>query len=109
MRALGQSTEQIVRLRDTVTDTDKYGDPSSAPATGELPIDGCLVAPLRSDEPTDRGRAGVVVGWTVFCPPGTDVQFTDRLRIRGVECEVQGEVADWGDAGVVVNATRATG
>ncbi len=102
--------ETVVRVRTTDPGTDQYGDP--LPATEDrLDIPGCLVAPALSRESTDRGRAGVVVGWTIYAPPGTDVVFTDQLEVRGLLCTVEGEVGDWqgSPGGVVISAQRATG
>lgn len=110
MKALDQSTETVVRVRDVTPETDQYGDPIDPDTPGgEVEIPGCLVAMNRSIEPSEIGQAGAVTGWTVFAPEGTDVKRTDQLRVRGVLCDVDGEVADWGDAGVVVNVTRAEG
>lgn len=102
--------ETVVRVRSSPGGTDDYGDPIES-TTDREPIDGCLVAPARSSEPTDRGRGGVVVGWTVLAPPGSDVVFTDQLEVRGVLCDVEGEVGDWRSepGGVVINVTRAAG
>lgn len=110
MKGIEASTETVVRVRDATPGEDKYGDPID-PATpgGETDIPGCLVAMIRSTEPTDENQSGVVTGWTVFAPPGTDFVRSDQVKIRGVLCDVDGEVADWGDAGVVVNAQRAEG
>lgn len=105
------ATESVVRVRAVSTDPDPYGDPPEGGDAPELVIEGCLVAPAVSREPTERGRAGVVVGWTVVAPAGTDVKFTDQLRVRGVLCDVEGEVGDWRSepGGVVINVTRASG
>lgn len=108
MKPVDQSTETVIRVRSTPGGEDAYGDPIEG-TTDELPVDGCLVAMIRSTEPTERGQAGAVTGWTVFAPAGSVFARTDQLRIRGVLCDVDGEVADWGDAGVVVNAQRAEG
>lgn len=100
--------ETVVRVRPL--GNDKYGDPIPGDPP-RLDIEGCLVAPLRSTEPADRGRYGAVTGWSVFAPVGADVVHTDQVEIRGVLCDVIGEVAEWeGDpSGVVINAQRATG
>jgi hypothetical protein len=103
--------ETVVRVRSTDPGTDQYGDP--LPATEDrLDIPGCLVAPAVSREPTERGRAGVVIGWTIYAPAGTEVKFDDQLEVRGVLCDVEGEVGDYSTAapgGVVITARRATG
>lgn len=99
--------ETVVRIRSSDPGTDKYGDPLPA-TTDRLDIPGCLVAPATSRESSERGRAGVMIGWTVYAPAGADVKFDDELEVRGLLCTVEGEVADWQD-GVVITAQRATG
>ncbi|MGW0312015.1 hypothetical protein [Streptomyces flavidovirens] len=59
-----------------------------------------MVAP-RAETPSVGGaqqqeRDTVIVGFTVYAPPGTDVLTTDQCRIRGQVCEVTGEPGDWG-------------
>lgn len=92
-----------------VSGRDEYNDPIAAPA-GETEIPGCLVAPLQSTEPAVRGRYGVVVGWSVVLPSDAPAIAHDaRVRVRDVVCAVEGEVADWGEPGAVLNVKRATG
>ena len=49
-----------------------------------------------------QARDTVVVGITVYAPPGTDIRTTDRIRVlagaryQGVTFEVTGEPGDWG-------------
>lgn len=38
----------------------------------------------------------MIVGWTIYAPPGTDWRTTDQVRIRGELCEITGESGDWG-------------
>lgn len=61
---------------------------------------GCVVVP-RAETPDVGGeqqqaRDTVIVGYTVYAPPGTDVVTTDRVRIRGETCEITGFPGDWG-------------
>ncbi len=107
--------ETVVRLRGAVT-TDRYGGEVwdwTAPTEVEIP--GCGIAPRQSDEANERGRQGVIVGLTVYAPAGTDVSSSDRLRIRGDDHEVVGEIGVWHspftgwEPGVVINTTRVTG
>ncbi|WP_026220434.1 hypothetical protein [Wenjunlia vitaminophila] len=65
----------------------------------EIPMHGCVVTP-RQELPQVGGaeqqaRDMVIVGWTVYAPPGSEVRTTDQVRIRGVVCEVTGEPGDW--------------
>lgn len=86
--------ETVTRLRSTSV-TNRYGgadkdwtDPD------EVTIAGCAVAPRLEGEVTD-GREGVVIGWTVFAPADADVLATDRLRIRSVDHDVDGQPGEW--------------
>ena len=80
----------------------------------EHDITGCHIAPRPSTENND-GRSGVIVGHTVFAPPGADVRATDRLIIRGEPHEVEGRPSVWHDPedpscdGVEITATFAEG
>jgi len=100
--------ETVTILRDSPGGFDAYGDPVAS-TTARTDITGCLVAPTSSTEPSDRGREGVVIGWTVYAPTGTDARHTDRIEVRGVACLIEGEVGDWGTKGIVINATRGEG
>jgi len=42
-----------------------------------------------------QARDTVIVGWTVYAPPGSDFVTTDRVRIRGEVCEITGQPGDW--------------
>lgn len=113
MRPPRFAQETVVLVRAVPGGTDPYGDPIPSTTT-RLDIKRCLVVPNQSVEPTDRGRSGVVTGWTVYAPTGTDARFTDQVEVRGVLCEVDGEVGDWradplAPTSVVINATRAVG
>lgn len=78
-------------------------DPLGIPLPGtaqEIPLPGCVITP-RASSPAVGGaeqqaRDTVIVGWTVYAPPGSDVRTTDRVRIRGELCEVTGQPGDWG-------------
>ncbi|MET7924725.1 hypothetical protein ABZT43_12165 [Streptomyces sp. NPDC005349] len=45
------------------------------------------------DQQQDRDT--VIVGFTVYAPPGSDVLTTDQFRIRGQVCGVTGQPGDW--------------
>lgn len=84
----------VTVLRDSPGGTDAYGDPIAS-TTSRTNLLGCAVAPRYSTEPTERGRLGVVIGLSVYAPPGSDVLFTDRLEIAGVVYAIEGEPGDW--------------
>lgn len=92
-------TRTITRVRTTPGGKDADGDPIASTETS-TPIEGVLLAP-RTDltslgEGTKRGRSGVVVGFTAYMPPGTDVTRHDQFRIDGPDLwDVDGEPGPW--------------
>lgn len=88
--------ETITRLRATSTTQDRYGndEPDWADPDSE-PIAGCAVAPRTAPEDTDAGREGVIIGLTVYAPPGADIRPTDRVVCRGDLYVVDGPVGLW--------------
>ena len=94
--------ETVTRQRATVT-TGRYGDETidwSNP--DEVDITNCAVAP-RNDSEENDGRTAVIVGFTVYTPPGADVLPSDRLVIRGTVNEVDGEASVWVNPFVNIN------
>ena len=61
----------------------------------ELDIPGCGVASTGSTEPLDVARNAVDSDFDVFMPAGSDVTAQDRLRIRGLVCDVAGRPFAW--------------
>lgn len=107
--------ETVTRLRAPLV-TDRYGNlVRDWDSATRLDIPGCGVAPRTSDEETEQGRQGVIVGIAVYAPPGTDIVPSDRMEVRGEVYEVVGEVADWRSPftgwhpGIVVNLRRVEG
>lgn len=99
---------------------DQYGDPvegDDSPQTHGLA--NCTVAPRVSSETTDRAREGVVIGLTLYCPPGTDVARDDVVVIEAGphagRYRVDGEPGTWDSglsswpAGVVAELKAAKG
>lgn len=90
---------------------DKYGDPIPATPT-EITLADVKVAPRAQGfgggfgESLDRGNEGVIIGWDLYAPAGTVSYYTDKVRVRGVVCRVEGEIADW-PSGVVIKCARA--
>lgn len=93
--------ETVTRIRAPfMVDRDRYGNRvRDWAAADETDIEGCAVAPRQAGgvagEETSSGRQGVLVGMTVYTPPGADVVATDRMRVRGQLFEVDGEPSDW--------------
>jgi hypothetical protein len=84
----------IVRVRSTPGGVDEYGDPVAGTTT-ETTLAGAYVAPRESDEITNRGRAGVIVGLTLFAPYDTDLRHNDRIKVDGVLYDIEGEPGRW--------------
>ncbi len=107
-----RGNETVTILRDSPGGTDVYGDPIPS-TTARIDVPGCLVAPRISVEPTARGSEGVVTGWEVIAPTGTDARYTDRIEVpymgAVVTCNIVGEIADWPPEGSIINASRAVG
>ncbi|HET6634699.1 MAG TPA: hypothetical protein VFH77_06690 [Streptomyces sp.] len=112
--------ETIVRLRrGDSPGRDPRGQPIPGPLT-ETEMPGCVVTP-RQESPQVGGseqqaRDTVIVGYTVYCPSGSDVLTTDQFRIRGALFQVTGEPGEWGrnaftglDGPVQFAADRVTG
>lgn len=98
--------ETVTIVRATPGTMDAYGDP--IPGTvARIDVPGTAVAPRMSTEPTERGRQGVIVGWTIYPPANSGFRFTDQVELPGVTmlnadgeivpapCEIEGEPAEW--------------
>lgn len=67
----------------------KHGDKTPGDAHD---VSGCAVWPTTTTE-TVGGQDTVIWGLTVLMPPGTDVLATDKVALRGVSYDVNGEPA----------------
>lgn len=108
--------EQITRRRPVPAGADVYGNPVFTWA--ESTVDGAAFAPEQaSSEPTEVGRASIVTQPTLyFVGSRPDITARDRVVVRGVEFEVDGDPADWrypfsenGPGGLVVSLKVVTG
>lgn len=86
--------ETVTRIRVTPGGRDPYGDPIGD-VEEHVDITGCAVAPRQAGEQIGAGRIAVTSGLTVYVPPGADVLPSDRIEVRGVVYEVEGEPAEW--------------
>jgi hypothetical protein len=86
--------QAVTIVRSTPGGFDAYGDPIPGTETRTV-VAGCAVAPRLSTEPTERGRQGVVVGFTVYLPPRSGVTYPDQLEIGGVLYSIVGEPGQW--------------
>lgn len=106
----------VTRLRATQT-TNGYGNTElSWDNPHRLDFPGCAVAPRTEDEERERGRQGVIIGWTVYIPQvPADVRFDDRMEIPAGVFEVEGDPGPWHNPytghqpGTVVNLRRVDG
>lgn len=109
--------ETVTRLRATATT-----DPYSGEATGSdwsapliLDIPGCAFNPGNSSEPLQEARNAVVTRPEVYAPAGADVKAGDRLVVRSLTYDVEGDPADWRspftgwNPGLVIALERADG
>lgn len=109
--------ETVVRLRGSAS-----VDPYSGEATGtdwaapdRLEVYGCAFDPGGSQEPLEDGRSVVITRPKVYAPADADILPGDRLEVRGVEYEIEGDPAVWRspftgwEPGMVVNLERVTG
>lgn len=92
------------------------GRNNPVPGSGTpVPVGGCVVEPLGSEELTVRDRSGTYEKIRVFFPPDAPVvPATAVLTARGKTYDVIGPAADWVDddpelAGQVVEAARGAG
>lgn len=99
MRRRGQETVQV--LRRPVLAFPTMGDTSETMTS--VPVSGCLIYPNTVTETVSRkagtetivGQDTVVSGLTCLMPFGTDVLPTDRVQVRGVIYDVNGQPSTW--------------
>lgn len=102
----------VVRVRSGGFDDN--GDPIEGPPR-RLEICDAKVAPRSSSDVNDRGRAGVIVGLSLFARYGTDIVHGDVIEVDGVPYNVEGETGQWKNpftgwnAGSEIALTRARG
>lgn len=74
---------------------DAYGDlqPSGPPTRHDIAP--CAIAPRSSGDITEPARQGVVVGLTVYAPPGADIEPTDQIEYDGDLFDIDGDVGRW--------------
>lgn len=97
---------------DPYSDTAVYDDWDAA-----TPVDvpDVLCEPRPTSEPVQDARNSVTSGWTLYLqtPPAVPVTARNRVKVRGVVYEVDGEPTDWRlgswHPGVIVQAKVVTG
>lgn len=108
--------ETVTRIRPTESGVDRYGNPVFTDA--EVDIPGAFFAPEQSStELTQVGRVPVITKPSLYFPGAwPDLVASDRVRVRGLVFEVNGDPADWRNpwggplpGGLVVTLERVTG
>lgn len=103
----------IVRIRPSSIDA-LTGDPTEE-TPNRLTITDAFVAPRSSANIDDRGRAGVIVGLSLFAPYGADIVHGDQVEVDGVLYNLDGDAGQWKsgltgwEAGCEVALVRAAG
>ena len=108
--------ETVTRLRAGVSVdpysqevTEDWSNPSS------FDVAGCGFDPGSSGETLDLARNVLITQPKVYAPAGSDIVATDRLVVRGITYEVDGDVAEWRspftgwEPGIVVPLKRSEG
>ena len=109
--------ETVTRIRATPVLDPYSGEVTSLSwdVPDELNIEGVGVEPRPSTEPVQDARNAVVSAFTLYTDINPDVTPSDRIRVRGVVYDVDGEVADWRNpftgwaAGSVIQTKRVNG
>jgi hypothetical protein len=91
MISFKRTTITVVRPAWTTERGDRIPDWDNA-TTHTVP--GCRLQPADGEEDHDN-RDGVVRRWNVHGPAGADVDAHDRVRLGGLDYDVDGPVRDW--------------
>lgn len=78
--------------------TNRYGDAlpgGHASSPQRITVDGCAVAPRASNDVNEPGRQGVIVGLSLYAPPGTEIRHGDQVEIDDVLYDVDGNAGVW--------------
>lgn len=87
--------DRVTRIRRVQSGVDRYNNPVYAVVESEIE-ELALFAPRDVIPATEVGRSPIVVEPTLYWfKSWPDVVASDRVRVRGVEYEVQSVPADW--------------
>lgn len=87
--------DEVTRLRRVQTGQDRYGNPVFEVVESVIP-ERALFAPKDVVPSPEPGRSPVVVEPTLYWfQSWPDLNAADRVRVRGVEYEVETVPADW--------------
>ncbi|MEZ5110920.1 MAG: hypothetical protein R2732_05395 [Microbacteriaceae bacterium] len=91
--------DEAIQVTRAVPTTDEYGDPIPGEYENHVLLVGKFAPSALSatSEPVEVGRSVVVSGGAVYVrmPSIPDVAATDRVLIRGVEYDIDGEIGVW--------------
>lgn len=82
--------------RAAVTGTDRYNDDTVTRTPHD--IKRCVLGLSTTSPLTDDGRTGSILGATLYCPPGANVQHSpipDLITVDGLEYVTDGEPFPW--------------
>jgi hypothetical protein len=106
-----RGVDQVTRIRREQTGTDRYGNPVYGVVETVIP-ELAFFAPKDVIPSLEVGRSPVVVEPTLYWfQVWPDVSASDRVRVRGVEYEVESVPAEWRGAtvgGLVVKLRDST-
>lgn len=88
--------ETVTILRAGST-TDRYSNTVTDWTTPtETVISGCAFAPRTTEEDRGNYRQAVIVGLTMYAPPGSDITAADRVRRANDDVfEIEGMPGEW--------------
>lgn len=107
--------EQVIRLRAATSEDEYHNTLEDWSAPVQLFIDNAAVGSAGTFDITTPDRQPTEADFDVMLPAGTDVVATDRLVVRGDECDIVGRPFDWRnpltgwEPGLVVRATVREG
>lgn len=86
--------ETVVLHPYTSGETDAHGNPVEGFGP-DMDRDYCAVEPRVHEVDNELGRSAVVHGFNVYDTFDSPVTEKDEMTVRGVRCEVDGEIARW--------------
>lgn len=105
--------DTVTVLRRVVGDPDRYGNATFTFVTSD--VTGCAFDPGVSTETPQTFRQAVNTQPTLYMPPGTPIDATCQLVVRGLTYDVDGDPGDYVNPftgwhpGIVVKLTRTEG
>lgn len=88
------ANDTIVRKRPGTIDRRGSTEPDWSKTT-DLTIAGCSMQPASTSLSQDGRVLGIADAYTLYCPPGTDIQAGDKISYNGNDYLVNGEIRIW--------------